>query len=388
MAVSIYMAPRLCLLAAVFAAFARAELFDSLDTDGSGALDRAEFEPASAALGPALRLATRIPPAVLGAAAPIAPAAMAPLPAAPSAPSAAGAAHAASHNVDDPEVELEGAAFLQGVSHSLVMIIVTELGDKTFFIAAILAMRQSRAVVFGGAIAALALMTVLSAMIGFALPNLLPRKYTHYAGAVLFLYFGCKLLRDASEMKAGVVSDELLEAEEELADEAAKRSPSPANGGNGGVSAGDLEAGDSRGLGNKAARSDGAVLTQVFMLTFVAEWGDRSQIATIAMAVRRRRRPSPSRPCPAVAIAERLTPPPPSLAHTGLKGPVRRHRRRRHRPLPLHRPGRRRRPHARGAHFGEDGGHRGRGHVPALRGARLFVPGRDVVEERGVYSAL
>jgi len=44
----------------------------------------------------------------------------------------------------------------------LSVIIVSELGDKTFFIAAILAMRHSRLVVFGGAIAALGLMTVLS----------------------------------------------------------------------------------------------------------------------------------------------------------------------------------------------------------------------------------
>ena len=39
---------------------------------------------------------------------------------------------------------------------------MSELGDKTFFIAAILAMRHSRMLVFGGAIAALGLMTVLS----------------------------------------------------------------------------------------------------------------------------------------------------------------------------------------------------------------------------------
>lgn len=45
---------------------------------------------------------------------------------------------------------------------SLSVIIVSELGDKTFFIAAIMAMRHSRITVFTGAISALALMTVLS----------------------------------------------------------------------------------------------------------------------------------------------------------------------------------------------------------------------------------
>ena len=41
---------------------------------------------------------------------------------------------------------------------SFSMIIVSEIGDKTFLIAAILAMRQSRPVIFGGAFGALALM--------------------------------------------------------------------------------------------------------------------------------------------------------------------------------------------------------------------------------------
>jgi putative Ca2+/H+ antiporter (TMEM165/GDT1 family) len=36
--------------------------------------------------------------------------------------------------------------------NSLSMIIVTELGDKTFFIAAVLAMRDDRLMIFGGAI--------------------------------------------------------------------------------------------------------------------------------------------------------------------------------------------------------------------------------------------
>ena len=39
---------------------------------------------------------------------------------------------------------------------------------------------------------------------GFALPNVMPRQYTHYASAALFLYFGCKLLYDASHMDDSV----------------------------------------------------------------------------------------------------------------------------------------------------------------------------------------
>ena len=52
--------------------------------------------------------------------------------------------------------------FIHAFVASLSVIIVSELGDKTFFIAAIMAMRHSRIVVFGGAIAALFVMTVMS----------------------------------------------------------------------------------------------------------------------------------------------------------------------------------------------------------------------------------
>lgn len=55
----------------------------------------------------------------------------------------------------------EQQGFWNGFSSSTMMIIATEIGDKTFFIAAVLSMRNSRLVVFAGAIGALICMTVL-----------------------------------------------------------------------------------------------------------------------------------------------------------------------------------------------------------------------------------
>lgn len=52
--------------------------------------------------------------------------------------------------------------FIHAFIASLSVIIVSELGDKTFFIAAIMAMRHPRLTVFVGALFALGLMTVLS----------------------------------------------------------------------------------------------------------------------------------------------------------------------------------------------------------------------------------
>ena len=55
---------------------------------------------------------------------------------------------------------------LAAFTASLLLITISELGDKTFFIAAILAMRHRRRWVFAGAVGALGLMTVLSVLVG------------------------------------------------------------------------------------------------------------------------------------------------------------------------------------------------------------------------------
>lgn len=74
--------------------------------------------------------------------------------------------------------------FISGIINSLVVIWVTEIGDKTFFIAAVLAMRNGRTIVYLGCMTALAVMHILSCLMGYALPALLPKVYTHYASAV------------------------------------------------------------------------------------------------------------------------------------------------------------------------------------------------------------
>ena len=53
-------------------------------------------------------------------------------------------------------------SFTHAFVSSLCVIVVSELGDKTFFIAAIMAMSHPRVTVFAGAMAALAIMHVMS----------------------------------------------------------------------------------------------------------------------------------------------------------------------------------------------------------------------------------
>jgi len=218
-------------------------------------------------------------------------------------------------------VKHKDLSFWNGFTSAVGLIIATEIGDKTFFIAAVLSMKQDRACVFGGAIAALILMTVLSTLMGLLLPQFMDRKYTHLLAGALFWYFGLRLLYDSRSMASNKVSEELEEVEEELLHQRNKKGDpdmddSCASGGDtteddgmsGSTSKMDLEnpmrnrgansrsnsMPDSPSKGKKAhhkkkhSRSGRQpwhmILLQSFTLTFVAEWGDRSQIATIALA--------------------------------------------------------------------------------------------------------
>ena len=261
------------------------------------------------------------------------------------------------NNISSSATATTTTAFFKGLFSSFSAIIATEIGDKTFFIAAVLSMRNDRFAVFGGAILALIIMTILSTLLGLVLPALLPKKYTHIIGGLLFLYFGIKLLLDSRSMQKNKVSEELEEVEEELAEMSKKQSKARkkkraeeeggkgrgkqsltggatedddttvdiedggigrgqqipqqqqiengdadnmngakkrrgggANGGTGGGSSSGRtikHAPSSSGLsaaGNYSGGSWESVFVQSLTLTFLAEWGDRSQIATIALA--------------------------------------------------------------------------------------------------------
>ncbi|KIJ98424.1 hypothetical protein K443DRAFT_680779 [Laccaria amethystina LaAM-08-1] len=188
---------------------------------------------------------------------------------------------------------------VQALVQSFAMILVSEIGDKTFLIAAILAMRHPRMLVFAGAFGSLVVMSILSAAMGHLLPTLIPRKWTQIAASVLFMVFGAKMFIEARGMKAGneKIQEEMREAEEEIEDDDA------GHDGTGGASANglvipleDMEAGGRpvqsprpkglspmEGARNFCSFFLGPVFVQAFVLTFLGEWGDRSQIATIAL---------------------------------------------------------------------------------------------------------
>ncbi|XP_037105649.1 transmembrane protein 165 [Syngnathus acus] len=173
--------------------------------------------------------------------------------------------------------------FIHAFVAAISVIIVSELGDKTFFIAAIMAMRYNRLTVLAGAMLALGLMTCLSVLFGYA-TTIIPRMYTYYVSTGLFAIFGVRMLREGLKMSPDEGQEELEEVQAEIKkkDEELQRSKM-ANG------MPDLEAGSGSTLPPPSSRWH-SVISPIFLqaltLTFLAEWGDRSQLTTIILAAR------------------------------------------------------------------------------------------------------
>ncbi|OAX81488.1 hypothetical protein ACJ72_04173 [Emergomyces africanus] len=177
-------------------------------------------------------------------------------------------------------------------------------------------------VVFTAAFTALIAMTVLSAFLGHAVPTLIPKTFTSILAAVLFLIFGVKMLLEARKMSPDEgVGEEMKEVEMELEEkehqqrrltrgrsvspyalEAGRgprksrssnhRLPSPESVSSSSSRGGSPSRGASIsnmvvGVNNLFSLLLSPAWVQTFVMTFLGEWGDRSQIATIAMLLAR-----------------------------------------------------------------------------------------------------
>ncbi|OSM04365.1 TMEM165/GDT1 family protein [Magnetofaba australis] len=131
-------------------------------------------------------------------------------------------------------------AWLQPASAAFALIALAEIGDKSQLVCLTLAARHRRArPVIIGAVAAFALLNALAALFGAALSHWIPRPWLLAAVALLFAWFGVQALREASQ------SDD----EEE-----------------------------------PIAASGRSVAVSAFLLIFLAEMGDKTQLSVAALA--------------------------------------------------------------------------------------------------------
>lgn len=228
--------------------------------------------------------------------------------------------------LDDTPSQEEGAHDLipwDSLAGSFSSIAATEIGDKTFIVAALMAMRHPRLQVFTAAFSALFIMTVLSAFTGHAVGSLISKRWAAVVAALLFLVFGAKSLKEGYDMRPDQgVSEEIREVEAELEEKEVDiaRAEDKLHGSS--VSAFALESGRMNGSrrsrsqtrlparkrspsssrSRSPSRSRPSIASafagiknlfslllspswvETFSMTFVGELGDRSQIATVAMA--------------------------------------------------------------------------------------------------------
>merc|ERR1712212_1028420 len=213
---------------------------------------------------------------------------------------------------------------LHDFSESISVILVSEIGDKTFFIAAILAMRNNKLTVFLAALSALFLMTVLSALLGWVVTTFIPREITYYTCTAIMFAFALKMLWEAWRMGEGEMEETQKEVEQELAelddgqpqqeDSERGNADGRSEGSSGRENAGfegpaviteqpatpqkqiskssesgwvnnaiDRGCKENSWFGKKCLKIF-KLFVNTFTLTFIAEWGDRSQLATIVLA--------------------------------------------------------------------------------------------------------
>jgi putative Ca2+/H+ antiporter (TMEM165/GDT1 family) len=149
-----------------------------------------------------------------------------------------------------------------GFYQAFSLVFLSEIGDKTFFVAGLLAAQTSRFISFVGSMGALATMTVISVLIGqifhkvpAGLADGIPLD--DIAAVIAFAFFGIKTLMEAfANTEESAMNEELEEAKEEVD----KTSSSLA---------------DKTALGTIAS---------IFALVFAAEFGDRSFLSTIALS--------------------------------------------------------------------------------------------------------
>jgi putative Ca2+/H+ antiporter (TMEM165/GDT1 family) len=156
------------------------------------------------------------------------------------------------------------------------LVSVAELFDKTWFVALIMAMRFPRNVVFWSCYSALVIHTLLAAMFGFVVSRALPLWMLHFIAFGLYSVFALLYIHDCYQADPG--SDIIASGKEE-AEEALGGGDGPSYS-----AADDQSVPKGWPVPNTSSswKSYGTkVATQCFLAMFIAEWGDRTQIAMI-----------------------------------------------------------------------------------------------------------
>lgn len=155
-------------------------------------------------------------------------------------------------------------SFTDAVWQTFVMISIAELFDKTFFVALILALRYNKLLVFCGCFSALFAHTLLAAVAGAFINRVMDKPLIDFSTAALYGLFAVMYFWDWHQADPdGDVMDGMEEAREALGDEY-----------------GSVAKKDDK-TRNRVRGWSWPLFICAFTTTFMAEMGDRTQIAMI-----------------------------------------------------------------------------------------------------------
>lgn len=175
---------------------------------------------------------------------------------------------------------------------SMMVVGVAEVFDKTWFVTLVLSLKIGKQIAFLGSFAALAVHTLLSAVLGLAIARYVRASTLDFATAALFTLFAIMYAKDYyyADPDGDMISAGKEEADECFGDTPAEPGTS-AYGGCGesqdcqGVSKCDEEQPKTllQAVPQTKASPFWRKLFQAFLMVFVAEWGDRTQFAMIGL---------------------------------------------------------------------------------------------------------
>ena len=129
-------------------------------------------------------------------------------------------------------------AWLTPVAASYFLIFAAEIGDKSQLVCMVLATRHRAMPVILGAVSAFALLNALAVIFGMAIANWLPEIYISLAVAILFAIFGIQALRFKEDQGSSKIEE----------------------------------------------RNNHSIFLTTLLLITVAEFGDKTQIAVVALS--------------------------------------------------------------------------------------------------------
>ncbi|CAG5103404.1 Oidioi.mRNA.OKI2018_I69.chr1.g758.t1.cds [Oikopleura dioica] len=196
---------------------------------------------------------------------------------------------------------------------SFGMILMAEFADKTFFVACILAMKYSRVLVFMGCWLGLVCMTGISVALAMIFEHsVIPQNYVQYAAGALFAIFGLQMFYEGYKNRGLKASDEMKDAADELSEggnddssitvrfrksstsedpndpevsvEMISNSRRPSQAASQTSDTANQNVGCLKKTENTLGICVNKVFLKAFLLTFLGEWGDKSQLGTISLA--------------------------------------------------------------------------------------------------------